>query len=164
MLPFTPLQPPLWVQSKAMTCSVPLRLSHLVTAPESSGQTRPTLMPGAAKAQDPLPPLGRQRPQDSAQEALGCLFPTKFSLQMGGLIQLPGNVSSTLNPLQKGRPGGGWGGAGMGTSCLHQGRGVGLKGCPRVLQGCFSPRPPPKQEVFIRPTNKHLGVVVGLGR
>lgn len=161
MLPFTPLQPPLWVQSKAMTCSVPLRLSHLVTAPEPSGQTRPTLMPGAAKAQDPLPPLGRQRPQDSAQEAPGCLFPTKFSLQMGGLIQLPGNVSSTLNPLQKGRPGWRLGRSWDGNILSASGQGGGAQRLPTCASGLSTP---PQQEVFIRLTNKHLGVVVGLGR
>lgn len=60
----------------------------------------------------------------------------------------------------------------MGTSCLHQGRGVGLRGCPRVLKALPTPTHPTpapaagptEQEVFIQPTNKHLGVVVGLGR
>lgn len=80
-------------------------------------------------------------------------------------VQLPGNISSTLNPLWKGRPraGGGQGGAGMGTSCLQQSR-VGTEGCPRVLQALFFFSPFIEQEVFIRPTNKPLGVVVGLGR
>lgn len=50
----------------------------------------------------------------------------------------------------------------MGTSCLQQSR-VGTEGCPRVLQALFF-FPFIEQEVFIRPTNKHLGVVVGLGR
>lgn len=51
----------------------------------------------------------------------------------------------------------------MGTSCLQQSR-VGTEGCPRVLQALFFFFPFIEQEVFIRPTNKHLGVVVGLGR
>ena len=79
-------------------------------------------------------------------------------------VQLLGNISSPLNPLWKGRPrpGGGQGGAGMGTSCLQQNR-VGTEGCPRVLQALFFLHFI-EQEMFIQPTNKHLGVVVGLGQ
>lgn len=50
----------------------------------------------------------------------------------------------------------------MGTSCLQQNR-EGTEGCPRVLQALFFLHFI-EQEVFIRPTNKHLGVVVGLGQ
>ena len=52
----------------------------------------------------------------------------------------------------------------MGTSCLHQSRGGEREGCPCVLQAFFFFFPYIEQEVFIRLTNKHLGVVVGLGR
>lgn len=51
----------------------------------------------------------------------------------------------------------------MGTSCLHQSRAGGLEGCPRVLQAFFF-FSYIEQEVFIRLTNKRLGVVAGLGR
>lgn len=49
----------------------------------------------------------------------------------------------------------------MGTSCLHQSR-QGTRGLPTCASGFFFFFI--EQEVFIRPTNKHLGVVVGLGQ
>lgn len=125
----------------------------------ASLQTRPTPCQGHAGAQGLLDPPGRQRPLDSAQlEPLG--IPSPLSFPSGrdnrpSFLEMSPPLSIHFRKAGPGRE------IGEGLQrqhpvCIRDG----LRGYPRGL-GLFFPI---QQEVFIRRTNKHLGVVAGLGQ